>query len=329
MGKPKSDARLEAERLCRELPDAPSRTLARRLAKDMNITVECARHRIRTARGNFGSKNRKYATSPKANGTPGYRTEMPPSLAEPWLPFELDAKRVAILSDTHVQYHDKTAIEAAVKWSKQNKPDAVLLNGDVADFYSISRFQKNPKKRNFVREIELVRHFLEWLRGQFRTQRIIYKMGNHDERWDHWLWNNAPEISDLPQLRLDAMLEFENLGIELVSEQRPVMCGLLPVFHGHELPKGISSPVNPARGVYTKMADTALVGHHHKTSGHAESNWKKDEVFCWSTGCLCAMWPEHARINKWNHGFAFVEVANDGQFNVENLRIVDGVVRKS
>jgi hypothetical protein len=45
------------------------------------------------------------------------------------------------------------------------------------------------------------------------------------------------------------------------------------------------------------------------------------ETFVWSTGCLCDLTPQYARVNRWNHGMAFVEVANDGSFNVSNFRI--------
>ena len=326
----KSAARLEAERLCREFPDTPSRTLARRLANEFQVTLERARSLVRVTRGNNGNGHLKDATAKRKNGKAGMKPQMPPSLAEPWSQFELKARRIAILSDIHVPYHDVKALAAAVNWCKEKSPDAVLLNGDIGDFYSVSRYQKNPKKRQFSKEIELLRELLIWLRSEFPKQRIVYKLGNHDERWDHWLWNHAPEISDLPQLRLDAMLDMEKLGIEMVGDQRPIMCGHLPVFHGHELPRGISSPVNPARGVYTKMAETGLVGHHHRTSSHAESSWKKDEVFCWSTGCLCDLTPEFSRVNKWNHGFAIVDVANDKSFDVLNPRITaDGTVRTS
>lgn len=46
----------------------------------------------------------------------------------------------------------------------------------------------------------------------------------------------------------------------------------------------------------------------------------------WSTGCLCGMHPEYARINDWNHGFAFVKVAENGNYKVANLRIYNGEV---
>jgi hypothetical protein len=53
------------------------------------------------------------------------------------------------------------------------------------------------------------------------------------------------------------------------------------------------------------------------------------ETTCWSTGCLCDLRPEYARINKFNHGFASVQVYGDGQFDVHNFRIANGRVRSS
>jgi hypothetical protein len=37
---------------------------------------------------------------------------------------------------------------------------------------------------------------------------------------------------------------------------------------------------------------------------------------------LCDMSPAYARINKWNHGFAAVEVASDGAYDVRNFQIL-------
>ena len=129
---------------------------------------------------------------------------------------------------------------------------------------------------------------------------------------------------------LDNWLRTHRLGIDIVDDQRIVLVGELPVLHGHELPRGISSPVNPARGAFMRTKHTVLVGHQHQTSGHCEPNLFHAETFCWSQGCLCNLAPEYARINRWNWGFAVVEVAADGQFDLENMRITkDGIVRSS
>jgi predicted phosphodiesterase len=321
----KSPQRIAAERLCRKFPDAPSRTLAKRLAGEYKCTVEQARTIIRTIRGTSGNTLRKKASDKSLYQAPrkaGQKPQLPPSLAKKWEPFDLGCDiTVGILSDVHVPYHDEQALGAAVAHLKKSKPDVLLLNGDFADFYTISRYTKNPKKRNFKREVKLLREGLAWLRSQFPASRIVYKMGNHDERWDHWLWNHAPEISDLPQVRLPSILGCKKLDIEFVGDKRPVMAGKLAVFHGHELTSGPFTPAMPSRTAFLRTTASVMVGHHHRTSTYAQQNWKHEEIVCWSVGCLADLNPEYNPVNSHNHGFAVIEVAADGQFSVHNLRL--------
>lgn len=320
-----------ARRLCRRWPDATARALSRRLIKEANgaITMEQARCRIRYQLGAAGPTHRKKA--PAAPRPPRKSSElapMPKSMAEPWTPHVLGVTgRVGILSDTHVPYHDERAVAAAV--DHLEGIDALVLNGDIADFYAISRWVKDPSQRDFKGELQAVRDFIAWLRGRFPRIPIVYKVGNHEERWTHWLWQHAPEISDEPMMSLSAWLKLDAHDVQLVEDQRPIMVGRLPVLHGHELPKGLAAPVNVARGAFLRTLSTVMVGHSHRSSGHAESDMWHDETFCWSTGCLCDLTPEYARINRWNHGAAVVTVHDDGEFDVENFRISAGKVRRS
>lgn len=331
---PKTPHRLAAERLCKKFPDAPSRTLAKRIAAECKVTVETARASVRVVRGQHGDSKRK-KTVDKSMFRParkaGEKPQLPPSLAKKWEPFELGTGiRVGILSDVHIPYHDEQALAAAVTYLRKRRPDVLLLNGDFADFYTISRYTKNPKKRNFKREVKLLRHGLEWLRSQFKSARIVYKLGNHDERWDHWLWNHAPEISDLPQVRLPAILGAKKHGIEFVGDGRPVMAGKLAIFHGHELAGGPFVPAMPARSAFLRTTASVMVGHHHRTSTHTQPNWKHEEIACWSVGCLADLNPEYSRVNSHNWGCAEIDVDSAGEFDVQNLRInSDYVVRSA
>ena len=323
---PKTPHRLAAEKLCRQFPETPNRTLAKRLSAEYRVSIETARQAIRTIRGASG-KAKMEKTSDKSLYRPkgkagAHKPKMPPSLAKKWEPFELGSGiRVGILSDIHIPYHDEQALTAAVEYLKKRRPDVVLLNGDYGDFYTISRFTKNPRKRNFKREIKLQREGLQWLRSQFPKARLVYKLGNHDERYDHWMWNHAVEISDLPQVRLPSILGCKKLGVEVVGDGRPVMAGKLAIFHGHEMNGGPFVPAMPARSAFLRTTASVMVGHHHRTSTHVQPNWKHEEIACWSVGCLCDLTPEYSRVNAFNHGSATVDVSEDGQFEVQNLRI--------
>ena len=324
-----------ARRLAAAHPDAPTRTLARRLVRETKgaLTIEQARKRIGRQFGVQGTKNRKRmkATAPREKRNAGELLSLPPSKAERWSPYQLEVTgRVGILSDVHVPYHSEVAVAAAVQFLKAAEIEALLLNGDVADFYAISRWMKDPRSRDFVGELEAVREFLGWLRQEFPDIPIVLKAGNHEERWNHYIWQHAPELSSDRLTSLHAWLHLAEHDIELVEDQRPVMLGLLPVLHGHELPKGLAAPVNVARGAFLRTLSTVLVGHSHRSSGHAESDMWHNETFCWSTGCLCDLTPEYARVNRWNHGFAIVDVHDGGEFDVENCRITsEGKVRTS
>jgi predicted phosphodiesterase len=319
--------------LCKRFPQHPSRTLARKLVDATNgaITMEAARSRIRQNFGAKSKKNRRQAKFRRPLRKPGEGVPMPPSVAKPWSPAVMEITGlVGIISDVHIPYHSELALSTAIGFLRDCEIDALLINGDLCDFYSISRWTKNPSQRNFAAELKACRQTIEWLRGQFPDIPIVMKAGNHEERWDHWIWQHAPEISEEGEMSLPTWLRLEQHNVEWVSDQRPVMVGQLPVCHGHELPRGLAAPVNVARGAFLRTLSTVLVGHSHRTSGHAETDLWHDEIFCWSTGCLCDMNPEYARVNKWNHGFATVRVGDNGSFNVENYRISKkGEVRSS
>jgi predicted phosphodiesterase len=324
-----------AKRLAAKHPTAATKTLARRLVKEANgaITLEQARKRMSRQFGVNGNKDRKAvkATSPRPKRQAGEVYEMPPSQAPAWTKHVMKVVGpVGILSDIHVPYHSELAVNAAVSFLKGQQLAGLLLNGDIADFYAISRYTKDPTQRDFKGELEAVRAFLAWIRSEFPSIPIVYKSGNHEERWQHWLWQHAAEISDDPRMSLAGWLDFNKHDITLVEDQRPVMLGKLPVLHGHELPKGMAAPVNVARGAFLRTLSTVLVGHSHRTSNHAEANMWHHETACWSTGCLCDLRPEYARINRWNHGFAVCTVHDRGEFDVNNYRVMtDGTVRSA
>ena len=325
-----------ARRLVRAYPDHTCRGLARMLVAEANgaLTLEQARRRIGRQLGVHGDYNRGSvkAAAPRSARQAGVDyAGLPPSIARPWTPYTLNVVgKIGILSDLHIPYHCETAVKAAVDHLAAIGIDALILNGDVCDFYSISRWTKDPTQRDFSGELEACRDFIGWIRTVFPKIPIVYKAGNHEERWQHYIWQHAPELSREKRMSLQAWLDVNKHNIEMVEEGRPILCGKLPILHGHELPKGVAAPVNPARGAFMRTLSTVLVGHSHRTSAHSESDMWHKEIFCWSTGCLADLTPEYARINRYNHGFALVTVHDAGQFDVENYRITaDGKVRTS
>ena len=87
-----------------------------------------------------------------------------------------DFKKVGVLSDIHVPYHSLQALTCAIKHLRDNNIDCLILNGDIFDFYAISRHEKEKDLRDFAREIEMGRNFLQKIRDIFPLIPIYYKI---------------------------------------------------------------------------------------------------------------------------------------------------------
>jgi predicted phosphodiesterase len=310
---------------CKKFPRLGHRALSQKLFKaspQLFDTINAAEVAIRYHRG---ARGQVAAKSAKARGT--FRIPpLPDSLAKPWTPFEVEQRKVLNVSDIHLPFMDKPALKAALKYGDKFKPDCILINGDLLDYQGISRFARDPRGPSVKQELDICDEFLTHLRARFRRSRIVWKKGNHEERWDKMLWARAPEILDVVEFAWEEWAGVKKNGVEVVGDQRIVMVGKLPVLHGHELPRGMTNPVNPARGAFLRTLDSVLIGHYHQHSDHTERTIHGHIIGCRATGCLCDLTPEYARINRWNHGFASIEVAKDGTYDVHLKRVIHGDV---
>lgn len=256
-----------------------------------------------------------------------------PSLPDPipltYDPVVIDTPgRWLVLCDIHLPYHDKRTIEAAVAEGQRAGAVGVLLNGDVLDCYQLSTHYKEPDRGRFKDEIGCGRAFFAWLRSRFPRARVVYKEGNHDDRLRRYLAERAPEVFDLPDLTLPALLGLDEYGVEWVGDKRVIRMGKLHVVHGHEFRGG--GGVNPARWLFLRTVTTAMCGHFHRTSEHHEQGLDRTLHGVWSVGCACYLYPQYDPNNRWNHGYAMVELhgGSNGDFTVTNRRLLpDGRVR--
>jgi predicted phosphodiesterase len=237
----------------------------------------------------------------------------------------INQKRIGILSDIHFPYYDRTALTAATNHLITFKPDCIVLNGDIIDCYQLSNFERDPRQRSFKYELDMLRNFIIQLRDLFPNTRVIFKLGNHEERYERVILNRIPELIDLELFSFANVISSKELGVEVVSNKRIMKAGHLNIGHGHEFAKGFIAPVNPARGFFMKAKSNFIGGHHHRTSEHVEQDINGKITACWSTGCLSELNPHYMPINNWNHGFATVEV-DESEFMVKNLKVVKGKV---
>lgn len=330
-------AREYLSELCAQFPDAATKTLARKAYAAhpaMWRDLEACRLMLRDIRGNRGNQRRQQTgdkTHFRPNGTPGdpeqFKLPEPLEHFEDWQIRHYDTPGWwLVLSDLHIPYHSVEAITACLTLAKERQIVGVLLNGDVQDHYQLSRFTKDPTMRTFAAELDDVQAFLAELRSQFTNAAIVWKLGNHEERFEAYMRLKAPELLGVKAFEYRSLTGCDKHRVEMIGDMQPVALGKLLTIHGHEYRQSFADPVNPARSLFLRARVSAICGHRHRSSSHSQKDLLDKVITCWSTGCLCNLRPEYMPLNDWNHGAALVELSKDGAFQVENFRVLDGVV---
>jgi len=308
-----------ARQAVEKFPNSSKKTIASYLYKHNPIQFkdeEDARKFVRGVTGSLGkARNDQYTATHK-----DVYKGLPKGEKNDFSPFVLQPGSYGVICDPHVPYHDLHSLPLALERFIMRKIKAIILDGDIIDCYQLSRWDRDPRKRKFSEEVKMIQSFIRELKPDFR---IIYKMGNHEERYEKFLIQKAPELFDME------ILAFENiigLPIEYVKNKRIIKAGKLNITHGHEFGESVFSPVNPARGLYLRAKASVLAGHYHQTSEHTEADMNGKVTGAFSVGCLCDLNPHYRPLNKWNHGFAVVE--HDGEdFEVSNYKIINGKVK--
>ena len=321
----------------KRFPKTPSLTLAKKIYAE-NVEsfndVENARTIIRYCRGLTGHAHKK---------TPPERREffvkpfelnrnpfsLPKSDQEKAKVFHLpkSCNNVLVLSDLHVPYHDIPSITTALQYGKDHNINCIFLNGDLIDFFQISRFTNTVRRRSVQEELDLVKQFLAVLNKEFPNIPIYFLKGNHDIRIETYLAVKAPELLDCEDFKLHSLLELEKYGVQILEDNTLVKMGKLNVTHGHLLIRGVFAPVNSARGAFLKAKASVLIGHVHKISTHSETTITGKTITCYSTGCLCELNPLYSPFgNNYTHGFAHVVVQPNGHYKVRNIQLIDGQI---
>lgn len=313
-------------------PDMPTLKLARIMYNENKLLfkdVEDVRSKVRYIEGKSGVTARKkiQKDSPflKVEDRPKNPYNLPESDETIYIPYVLNAKKVLLLSDIHIPYHSIEALTAVFDFAKKEKPDTILLNGDTLDFFGLSKFCKDPRKRSFASELSAFKQLFCIIQKLFPEAKIIFKIGNHEERYMNFLYQKAKELVGVDEFELENIIKARANGIEIVSDKRIIQGNGLNIIHGHEFASGFFSPVNVARGLFLRGKTSAIQGHNHQSSEHTESDMNGKITTTWSTGCLCELHPEYMPINKWNLGFAIVEMS-DTDFEVRNKRIYKGKI---
>lgn len=156
-----------------------------------------------------------------------------------------------------------TAHNAFLEFCREFKPKAVVVNGDEADFPSISRhapigWESRPK---ISEEIDNLKAMLSEIEKVSPKARHIHTLGNHDARFETRLATVAPEYAKIHGVHLkDHLPIWEPCWATLINED---------VVVKHRFKSGIHAPHNNVLWA----GRTIITGHLHSMKVYPLSDY--------------------------------------------------------
>lgn len=202
---------------------------------------------------------------------------------------------VLIASDAHYWPGDPSLMHKAfVKFCKERKPKAVIMNGDVIDAATISRhppigWETRPSVRD---EIETAQERLHEIEAVVkRSTPLIWTLGNHDGRFETRLATVAPEFARVHGVHLqDHFPAWKPCWSVWINDS---------VVIKHRLKGGDHAPFNNA----VRSGKSMVTGHLHSAKVIPYTDYNGDRYGV-DTGCLAD--PSHK---------AFVDYTEDAPLN--------------
>jgi hypothetical protein len=121
--------------------------------------------------------------------------------------FHLDIENGTIIVGSDQHYWPGVVTQAHkgfVKFCKELKPDAIILNGDVFDGASVSRHPSIgwENKPSVIQEIEACQERLGEIIDAAPKAKRVWSLGNHDARFETRLANVAPQYAKVHGMHL-------------------------------------------------------------------------------------------------------------------------------
>ena len=160
------------------------------------------------------------------------------------------------------------------------KPDIIIANGDVADFYSVSSHSKDPSRGlNFRKEIELVNKEILDPLDALGAKRKILTLGNHEDRLRRYLEDKASELHGI--IDIPGLFQLKERGWEMVPYKQDIRIGKLHITHD----VGSAGRYNVFKCLDTYQGNI-VTGHTHRFSYIVEGNAKGEHMVSAQFGWL-------------------------------------------
>lgn len=248
-------------------------------------------------------------------------------------------RRIAWLTDQHGIFVDRDAWELALKLVQDFAPHVVPIGSDDIDFYTLSRFDKNPKRRMTVQDeidfqIQRYEELKDAVDPYWNSSRkpsswepILHPvvLGNHNIRFFKKLWSD-PSFFGVRNLAYPELFQFDRFGFDWKDDPWNYQSNIdwyasdkLVFTHGERVSK------YPGYSVKNQMNDrffdaSLVMGHCHRGAKIHIPKPDGTQLFGVEGFCLCDLNPEYDPHANWTQGIVFITEHNSGFYEVEPIQ---------
>ena len=173
-------------------------------------------------------------------------------------------KKIVVISDLQVPYHDERAVRNVASFIKRFKPDQVITIGDEIDLPQISRWTEGTPGW-FEQSLGADRDATVEILWNLQVTDMI--RSNHTDRLYNVIMKKIPAFLALPELKFEKFMKLDELGIKFHRKPLEFAPDWIAI-HGDE------GSVKPTPGLTAldaarKHGKSVVCGHTHRAGQSA------------------------------------------------------------
>lgn len=174
-------------------------------------------------------------------------------------------KRVVVLSDMQIPYHDGKVVSAVQSFVKDYQPDELYCVGDEADSPEPSRWTKGSAGEfagTLQKGLDLTASIMKTFKENINGNPFHVMRSNHGDRIENYVNKFAPALASLRDLEYQRLLGYRDNGITFHDRIWNFAPGW-GLAHGDE-GSSVRTPGGTALSLARKSGVSIVCGHTHK-----------------------------------------------------------------